>query len=82
MENGVVNSSNSSNSHSGGSDGGLTKKAIQQQPDTTTSSLRAGRLTNQLKFIQHNVVKSLWKHTFSWPFQKPVDAVALKLPVI
>jgi hypothetical protein len=40
-----------------------------------------GRLTNQLKYIQHNVVKTLWKHNFSWPFQKPVDAVALNLPV-
>ena len=40
-----------------------------------------GRQTNQLKYIQQTVVKALWKHHFAWPFQKPVDAEALKLPV-
>lgn len=50
------------------------------QTHTTTSS-GAGRATNQLKYIQNNVIKTLWKHNFSWPFQKPVDAVALNLPV-
>ena len=40
-----------------------------------------GRQTNQLKFIQQVVIKALWKHNFSWPFQKPVDAEALGLPV-
>jgi hypothetical protein len=38
------------------------------------------RMTNQLKFIHQTVFKSLWKHTHSWPFQKPVDAEALNLP--
>jgi hypothetical protein len=47
----------------------------QQQPS------RKGRQTNQLKYIQQNVIKSLWKHNHSWPFQKPVDAVKLNLPV-
>lgn len=41
-----------------------------------------GRQTNQLKYLQSTVVKAMWKHTFSWPFQKPVDAEALRLPVI
>lgn len=40
-----------------------------------------GRQTNQLKYIQQTVIKALWKHHFAWPFQKPVDAEALKLPV-
>ena len=64
-----------------------------QQADTTTTTttttmtntstgLRVGRMTNQLKYIQNNVLKPLWKHNYSWPFQKPVDAVALKLPVM
>lgn len=39
-----------------------------------------GKQTNQLKFIQQVIVKALWKHNFSWPFQKPVDAEALGLP--
>ncbi len=41
----------------------------------------SGRQTNQLKFISQVIVKALWKHNFSWPFQKPVDAEALGLPV-
>jgi len=40
-----------------------------------------GRQTNQLKFISQVIIKALWKHNFSWPFQKPVDAEALGLPV-
>lgn len=47
----------------------------------TEASRAPGRVTNQLKYIQNNVLKPLWKHNFAWPFQKPVDAVALKLPV-
>ncbi|XP_054448031.1 bromodomain testis-specific protein [Pteronotus mesoamericanus] len=39
-----------------------------------------GRLTNQLQYLQRVVLKALWKHSFSWPFQQPVDAVKLKLP--
>lgn len=45
------------------------------------SQAQKGRQTNQLKYILQNVVKALWKHNFSWPFQKPVDAEALNLPV-
>uniref|UniRef100_A0A452S0K6 Bromodomain testis-specific protein n=1 Tax=Ursus americanus TaxID=9643 RepID=A0A452S0K6_URSAM len=41
---------------------------------------RNGRLTNQLQYLQKVVLKALWKHSFSWPFQQPVDAVKLKLP--
>jgi hypothetical protein len=49
---------------------------------SSSSSITQGRQTNQLKFIQQTIVKALWKHNFSWPFQKPVDAEALNLPVI
>ena len=48
---------------------------------TVGGSNCGGRQTNQLKFIQQTIVKALWKHNFSWPFQKPVDAEALNLPV-
>ena len=50
-------------------------------PQSSATSGRAGRMTNQLKYLQQIVVKTLWKHNFSWPFQKPVDAEALNLPV-
>ena len=42
---------------------------------------RKGRQTNQLRYIQHTVFKALWKHHYSWPFQTPVDADRLNLPV-
>jgi hypothetical protein len=47
----------------------------QQQPQ------RKGRQTNQLRYIQQTVIKALWKHQYSWPFQTPVDADKLNLPV-
>ncbi|XP_074492574.1 bromodomain testis-specific protein isoform X2 [Sebastes fasciatus] len=39
-----------------------------------------GRVTNQLLYLEKVVIKTLWKHNFSWPFRQPVDAVALRLP--
>lgn len=42
---------------------------------------RPGRLTNQLLFLQKNVMKTLWQHRYAWPFQQPVDAKKLNLPV-
>lgn len=36
--------------------------------------------TNRLQFIQHKILKVLWKNRFCWPFQKPVDAVELNIP--
>lgn len=42
---------------------------------------KTGRLTNQLQYLEKIVLKGLWKHNFSWPFQQPVDAVKLNLPV-
>ncbi|TVK90589.1 Bromodomain testis-specific protein [Bagarius yarrelli] len=41
---------------------------------------KPGRLTNQLQYLEKVVVKALWRHQFSWPFKKPVDAVQLNLP--
>lgn len=42
---------------------------------------RPGRITNQLQFLQKTVLKAVWKHQFAWPFQQPVDAKKLNLPV-
>ncbi|XP_028169621.1 bromodomain-containing protein 3 [Ostrinia furnacalis] len=41
---------------------------------------RQGRVTNQLQFLQKNVMKAVWKHKLAWPFQQPVDAKKLNLP--
>ncbi|XP_061714070.1 bromodomain-containing protein 3-like isoform X1 [Cydia pomonella] len=41
---------------------------------------RQGRITNQLQFLQKNVMKAVWKHQFAWPFHQPVDAKELNLP--
>ncbi|XP_056133383.1 bromodomain testis-specific protein [Lampris incognitus] len=49
-------------------------------PPEVSNPEKPGRLTNQLQYLEKEVVKALWKHHFSWPFQKPVDAVALHLP--
>ncbi|TNN25870.1 Bromodomain-containing protein 4 [Liparis tanakae] len=42
---------------------------------------RPKRQTNQLQFLLREVLKTLWKHHFAWPFQAPVDAIKLGLPV-
>ncbi|XP_042339672.1 bromodomain testis-specific protein isoform X2 [Plectropomus leopardus] len=49
-------------------------------PPEVTNPKRAGRVTNQLQYLEKVVVKALWRHNFSWPFRQPVDAVALRLP--
>ncbi|KAL0895860.1 hypothetical protein ABMA27_011883 [Loxostege sticticalis] len=41
---------------------------------------RQGRVTNQLQFLQKNVMKAVWKHKLAWPFHQPVDAKKLNLP--
>ena len=40
-----------------------------------------GRQTNQLQFLLKSVLRVLWRHQYAWPFHKPVDPVALGLPV-
>ncbi|XP_036413426.1 bromodomain-containing protein 3-like isoform X2 [Colossoma macropomum] len=46
----------------------------------TTNPAHPPRLTNQLQYLLKVVLKTLWKHQFSWPFQAPVDAIKLRLP--
>ncbi|XP_076846562.1 bromodomain testis-specific protein isoform X3 [Brachyhypopomus gauderio] len=41
---------------------------------------KPGRLTNQLQYLEKVVVRTLWRHQFSWPFRQPVDAVQLNIP--
>ncbi|XP_063862751.1 bromodomain-containing protein 3-like [Scylla paramamosain] len=50
------------------------------QPPFTPPSHRPGRVTNQLQYIQKQVMKTVWKHQFAWPFHQPVDAMKLNLP--
>ena len=39
-----------------------------------------GYSTNQLSYLENNVMKQMIQHRLSWPFRKPVDAVKLKVP--
>ncbi|TRY66366.1 hypothetical protein DNTS_035184 [Danionella cerebrum] len=49
-------------------------------PPVFKNPKKPGRLTNQLQFLEKVVIKTLWRHHFSWPFRQPVDAVRLNLP--
>lgn len=50
-------------------------------PTSTGPPSPRGRLTNQLQYLLKSVLmKGIWKHSFSWPFQTPVDADKLGLP--
>ncbi|XP_077391228.1 bromodomain testis-specific protein isoform X2 [Festucalex cinctus] len=49
-------------------------------PPEVANPKRPGRATNQLQYLENSVLKTLWLHQYSWPFQQPVDAVALHLP--
>lgn len=51
------------------------------QPPVVPPPDRPGRLTNQLAFIQKNVLKAVCKHQYAWPLLQPVDAKKLNLPV-
>lgn len=51
------------------------------QPPVIPPPHRPGRITNQLQYIQKNVLKAVWKHQYAWPLQQPVDANKLNLPV-
>lgn len=50
------------------------------QPPVIAPPERPGRNTNQLSFLSKTVLKAVWKHQFSWPFQEPVDTKKLNLP--
>ncbi|KAM9385649.1 bromodomain testis-specific protein [Pholidichthys leucotaenia] len=49
-------------------------------PPAVVNLKRPGRVTNQLRYLEKVVIKALFKHSYSWPFHKPVDAVGLCLP--
>lgn len=55
--------------------------AINPCPPETSNPSKPKRMTNQLQYLLKVVLRTLWKHQFSWPFQHPVDAVKLNLPV-
>lgn len=50
------------------------------QPPVVPPPERPGRNTNQIQYLLKTVMKAVWKHQFSWPFQQPVDAKKLNLP--
>ncbi|CAK9291614.1 unnamed protein product [Gordionus sp. m RMFG-2023] len=50
------------------------------QPPIKLEHPNKGRSTNQLNYLLKQIMPAVWKHHFSWPFQKPVDAVSLNLP--
>lgn len=51
------------------------------QPPVVPPPHRPGRCTNKLQYMLKNVVLQMWKHSYAWPFSKPVDAIDLNLPV-
>jgi hypothetical protein len=75
---GIVSSSSDGKLSSSSSS---SKQTTSQQLQRGGAVVVVGRQTNQLKYIHQVLIKTLWKHNFAWPFQKPVDAVALNLPV-
>lgn len=50
------------------------------QPAVVSPPEKPGRNTNQLSFLLKSVMKAVWKHQFSWPFQQPVDTKKLNIP--
>ncbi|XP_069823770.1 bromodomain testis-specific protein-like isoform X2 [Dendropsophus ebraccatus] len=53
---------------------------VNPPPPEYINRKKTGRLTNQLQYLEKVVLKAIWKHHFSWPFQQPVDAAKLNLP--
>ncbi|NXI01054.1 BRDT protein, partial [Pachycephala philippinensis] len=53
---------------------------INPPPPEYINNKSSGCQTNQLQYLQRVVMRALWRHNFSWPFQQPVDAAALNLP--
>ncbi|NWH35637.1 BRDT protein, partial [Chloropsis hardwickii] len=49
-------------------------------PPEYINNKSTGCQTNQLQYLQRVVMRAMWRHNFSWPFQQPVDAAALNLP--
>ncbi|KAG7460317.1 hypothetical protein MATL_G00219910 [Megalops atlanticus] len=65
---------------SGSSSQGHLSAPLTNPPPETSDPARPKRQTNQLQYLLKVVLKTLWKHHFSWPFQQPVDAIKLNLP--
>ncbi|NWV04393.1 BRDT protein, partial [Ptilonorhynchus violaceus] len=53
---------------------------INPPPPEYINNKSSGCQTNQLQYLQRVVMRAMWRHNFSWPFQQPVDAAALNLP--
>ncbi|NXO87160.1 BRDT protein, partial [Sitta europaea] len=53
---------------------------INPPPPEYINNRSSGCQTNQLQYLQRVVMRTLWRHNFSWPFHQPVDAAALNLP--
>ncbi|NWW12075.1 BRDT protein, partial [Oreocharis arfaki] len=53
---------------------------VNPPPPEYINSKSSGCQTNQLQYLQRVVMRAMWRHNFSWPFQQPVDAAALNLP--
>ncbi|MEE6494537.1 hypothetical protein FKM82_001780 [Ascaphus truei] len=58
----------------------LHSSIVNPPPPNYINRKKTGRLTNQLQYLEKMVLKALWRHNFSWPFQQPVDAAKLNLP--
>ncbi|XP_053326284.1 bromodomain testis-specific protein [Spea bombifrons] len=58
----------------------LHSTIVNPPPPEYINRKKTGRLTNQLQYLEKVVLKALWTHNFSWPFQQPVDAAKLNLP--
>ncbi|KAM8930580.1 bromodomain testis-specific protein [Pelodytes ibericus] len=58
----------------------LHSSIVNPPPPEYINRKKTGRLTNQLQYLEKEVLKALWRHNFSWPFQHPVDAAKLNLP--
>ena len=49
-------------------------------PPVVPCLTRPGRRTNQLQFIEQDVMERVWRHQDAAPFHNPVDTVALGIP--
>jgi len=57
-----------------------TTTPLVQKPKMPPKREKKGRTTNQLQFLLKTVMRQVLKHSFAWPFTKPVDAVKLRIP--